>query len=383
MSTSKTGTRYDEDFKRTLVNLYQSGGKTQAALCKEYGVSLTALTRWIKQYSTVKTDDGEVLTAKQVKDLQKRNAQLEEELLILKKANCHLHATLQQRLDAVHKLRFQHDIKILCNVLGVNRSTYYKHFHSVPAERTKENQEIAKRILHIYADYNKRLGAYKITYVLQRDHGIHISVGRVYRLMKTLQLPRMSTVKPYRNYRHKDTGNCTNHLHQEFNQKSPDIVWASDFTYIKVSGKWYYLCIVMDLFSRKIISWNISARPDVTLVMTAFKKAYDKRKYPTGLMFHSDRGSQYTAFSFRQLLDSLNVVQSFSKKGYPFDNACCECFFKYLKKEETNRKTYYSLQELQLSVFEYIEGFYNSRRPHSSLGMLTPNEKEELFWNQA
>jgi transposase InsO family protein len=205
----------------------------------------------------------------------------------------------------------------------------------------------------------------------------------VYRLMKTLQLPRMSTVKPYRNYRHKDTGNCTNHLHQEFNQKSPDIVWASDFTYIKVSGKWYYLCIVMDLFSRKIISWNISARPDVTLVMTAFKKAYDKRKYPTGLMFHSDRGSQYTAFSFRQLLDSLNVVQSFSKKGYPFDNACCECFFKYLKKEETNRKTYYSLQELQLSVFEYIEGFYNSRRPHSSLGMLTPNEKEELFWNQA
>ena len=101
------------------------------------------------------------------------------------------------------------------------------------------------------------------------------------------------------------------------------------------------------------------------------------------MVFHSDRGSQYTAFSFRQLLDSLNVVQSFSKKGYPFDNACCECFFKYLKKEETNRRTYHSLQELQLSVFEYIEEYYNSRRPHGSLGMLTPNEKEELFWNQA
>ena len=86
MSTGKTGTRYDEDFKQTLVNLYQSGGKTQTALCKEYGVSMTALGRWIKQYSTVETDDGEVLTAKQVKELQKRNAQLEEELLILKKA---------------------------------------------------------------------------------------------------------------------------------------------------------------------------------------------------------------------------------------------------------------------------------------------------------
>lgn len=86
MSTSKTGNRYDEEFKRTLVNLYQSSGKSQATLCKEYGVSATALARWIKQYSTVETDDGEVLTAKQVKELQKRNAQLEEELLILKKA---------------------------------------------------------------------------------------------------------------------------------------------------------------------------------------------------------------------------------------------------------------------------------------------------------
>ena len=86
MSTDNRSVRYDEDFKRTLVNLYQNGGKTQAALCKEYGVSLTSLTRWIKQYSTVKTDDGEILTAKQVKDLQRRNAQLEEELLILKKA---------------------------------------------------------------------------------------------------------------------------------------------------------------------------------------------------------------------------------------------------------------------------------------------------------
>ena len=138
--------------------------------------------------------------------------------------------------------------------MNVNRSSYYKHYHSEPAIRTKENQQIARLILQIYADYNKRLGAYKIAYVLQRDYGINISVGRVYRLMKTLQLPRMSTEKPFHNYRHKENGECTNHLHQEFNQKCPNLVWVSDFTYIKVSGKWYYLCIVMDLFSRKVIS---------------------------------------------------------------------------------------------------------------------------------
>ena len=267
--------------------------------------------------------------------------------------------------------------------MDVNRSTYYKHYNSKPAYRTKDNQELAKLILLIYSDYNKRLGAYKIVYVLQRDYGINISVSRVYRLMKTLRLPRMFTDKPYKNYRHKNNGDYTNHLHQKFNQKTPNIVCTSDFTYIKVAGNWYYLCIVMDLFSRKVIAWNISGKPDVDLVMHAFKKAYDKRNCPSGFMFHSDLGSQYTAFSFRPLMESLNVVQSFSKKSYLFDNACCECFFKYLKKEEINRRSYHSLQELYNSVFEFIEGYYNSRRSHSSLGMLTPNEKEELFWNQA
>ena len=96
-------------------------------------------------------------------------------------------------------------------------------------------------------------------------------------------------------------------------------------------------------------------------------------------MFHSDRGSQYTAFAFRKLLDELNVLQSFSKKGYPFDNACCESFFKYLKKEETNRRNFRTYRDLYHSVFQYIEGFYNSRRPHGSLGYLTPDEMEATF----
>ena len=160
----------------------------------------------------------------------------------------------------------------------------------------------------------------------------------------------MSTDKPRVSARPSQNTGCCNHLQQNFAQKAPNLVWASDITYIKAGGKWHYLCMVINA--------------------------------PYGLMFHSDQGTQYTASTFRQLLDSLHVVQSFSKKGYPFDNACCECFFKYLKKEETNRKSYPSLKELQLSIFEYIEGHYNSKRPHSTLGMLTPNEAETLYWKQ-
>ena len=143
-------------------------------------------------------------------------------------------------------------------------------------------------ILHIHADYNKRLGAYKIAYVLRRDYGINISVGRVYRLMKQLQLPKMSTDKPSVSSKHDDHGACFNHLHQNFHQKAPNLVWVSDITYLKAGGKWYYLCIVMDLFSRKVISWHISANADAKLVITAFRKAYEKRNAPYGLMFHSD-----------------------------------------------------------------------------------------------
>lgn len=237
-------------------------------------------------------------------------------------------------------------------------------------------------ILHIYANYNERLGAYKITYVLKRDHGINISVGRVYRLMKQLQLPKMSTDKPRSSYDQSEITECHNHLQQNFTQKAPNLVWVSDITYIRAGGKWHFLCIVMNLYSGKIISWHISSNADADLVISAFRKAHDKRNVPYGLMFHSDRGTRYTAFAFRQLPDSLNVVQSFSKKSYPFDNACCECFFKYLKKEEINRKSYHSLQELRLSIFEYIEGYYNSKRPHSTLHMLTPNEAEALYGEQ-
>lgn len=238
-------------------------------------------------------------------------------------------------------------------------------------------------ILHIYADYDKRLGAYKVQDILKRDYGITISVGRVYRLMRGMELPQMSTVKPKPGCPRTDNGECANHLQQQFSQDAPNLVWVSDITYLKAGGKWYCLCVVIDLFSRKVISWNLSGKADASLVMATFRKAYESRNTPYGLMFHSDRGTQYTAFAFRQLLDSLNVVQSFSKKGYPFDNAVCECFFKHLKREETNRRTYHAFNELYLSVFEYIEGFYNSRRPHGSLGYLTPNEMESAYWGQA
>ena len=132
--------------------------------------------------------------------------------------------------------------------------------------------------------------------------------------MNTMNLPKMSTVKPKYKASHNDESTCKNILNQKFNQQAPNLVWASDFTYVKVNGKNCYLCVIIDLFSRKIVGWQVSPKHNSDLVINAFRKAYMTRGYPQNILFHSDRGSEYTGRRFHQVMDECNVLQSFSKK---------------------------------------------------------------------
>ena len=371
---------YDEDFKKSIVTLFQNG-KSQSQLSKEYGVSLSAINKWVRLYSTVKTEDGEILTAKQVKAMQKRLLQLEEENLILKKAIAFLHAGLEKRLNAVHLLRFQHKIKTLCRVLRVNRSTYYKHFSVGESNRAKEDRLIKSHILTLHGKFKKRLGVKKMTCMLKSEYGIKIGTSRVRRLMRSMNLPKIFSKKSPNRSTKSESGDYKNLLNRKFHQSAPNQNWVSDITYIRVGQKWAYLCVIIDLFSRKVIAWKISFKADAELVISTFKKAYVKRNFPKGLMFHSDRGSQYTSKDFRKLLDELDVVQSFSGIGCPYDNAVAESFFKYLKKEEIYRKNYSDFSDLQSSLFEYIDGFYNPKRPHSSNDFLSPDDLEFSYFH--
>lgn len=170
--------------------------------------------------------------------------------------------------------------------------------------------------------------------------------------MKSMSLPKMSTEKPFV---HKSKSvsdeHCKNILKQEFNQSVPNVVWVCDFTYIRAGGRFYYLCAILDLFSRKIIAYKLSNKIDTQLAIDTVNLAVADRGKSKGIIFHTDRGCQFTAKMFRKHLDCLNMVQSFSAKGHPYDNAVMECFFKYLKKEETDRKSYCSFRELSLSLF--------------------------------
>ena len=199
--------------------------------------------------------------------------------------------------------------------------------------------------------------------------------------MKAMNLPKMSTVKPFqKKSKTASDEECKNILNQKFNPQEPNKVWVCDFTYIRVCGRYYYLCAIIDLFSRKVIAYKLSNRIDTQLAIDTVYLAVASRGKSNGIIFHSDRGCQFTSSKFRKHLDNLNIIQSFSSKGHPYDNAVIECFFKYLKKEKVNRRSYSSFDDLNLSLFQYINGFYNSFRPHSHNNGLSPNDFEQCYF---
>ena len=196
--------------------------------------------------------------------------------------------------------------------------------------------------------------------------------------MKLLGL-RSITIKKYNhsgNSKTDDTKEYPNLLEQDFFAEKPSKKWVGDITYIytKETG-WTYLAIVMDLFDLKIIGWSYGLNMTDDLVIDAFKKALINRGLNEDGIFHSDRGSQYTSNDYEELLNTLKIKHSYSKKGYPYDNASMESFNAILKKEEVNVNNYETFEEAKLAIFEFIESWYNNIRIHSTLGYITPNEK--------
>lgn len=205
-----------------------------------------------------------------------------------------------------------------------------------------------------------------------------VSQKRVARRMKKLGL-RSIVVKKYNHSGNSNVDNnkeYPNLLKQDFFAQKPSIKWVSDITYIHtLETGWTYLAIVIDLFDLKVIGWSYDMHMTDELVIEAFKKAMVNRGLSEKGIFHSDRGSQYTSNDFEAMLSSSKIKHSYSKKGYPYDNASMESFNAILKKEEVNVNSYKTFEEAKLAIFEFIESWYNNARLHSTLGYITPNQK--------
>jgi len=165
----------------------------------------------------------------------------------------------------------------------------------------------------------------------------------------------------------------------EKSTSAPNIVWASDITYVRVGETFYYLCAILNLYSRKVIGYDISDKMDTPFVCVVFKQTYKNREEPKCTIFHSDQGGQYVSLEFRRLLRSEGVKPSYFAPGNPYDNAVMESFFATLKKDEYQKRTYSTLNELKDATHAYIE-FYNDYRSHHRLGNLSPNQAEAEFY---
>ena len=255
----------------------------------------------------------------------------------------------------------------MCKCLGIHHSIYYYHVKHTTNSYKESNRELDIEIKRIFEESKLRYGSPKITKVLN-EQGIKVSQKRVARRMKELGL-RSIVVKKF-NHSGKskidETKEYPNLLEQNFYAEKPSQKWVGDITYIyTIETGWTYLAIVMDLFDLKVVGWSYGLSMTDELVIDAFNKALINRGLEKNGIFHSDRGSQYTSNDYEELLATLSIKHSYSKKGYPYDNASMESFNAILKKEEVNINTYQT----------FIEGWYNNKRIHSTLGYITPNQK--------
>ncbi len=266
----------------------------------------------------------------------------------------------------------------MCKVLGVPRSTFYKSKNHTPSKREEENEKLLNEIQTLHTESEQRYGAPKIHKQLLKTQ-FNVSLKRVQRLMKQHSL-RSIIVKKFRPHSTKKTPTQKPNLINDLVINNRNQVWVGDITYIHTKKHgWCYLASVMDVYTKKIIGWCFSKRMTTDCVVQALNNAIGRQGLSEGLIFHSDMGSQYTSQEFEQLLQSNEIKHSFSKKGYPYDNAAMESFHATLKKEEVYVKNYDTYEEARLALFKYIESWYNRKRIHGSINDMTPEAFDLLL----
>ena len=269
----------------------------------------------------------------------------------------------------------------MCRVLNVSRSGYYIWLKSKPSPRTLENKELTKQIRLIYRESKQTYGSPRMTKEL-KARAFSVSRPRVARLMKKARIKSIVKKKfVVTTFSKHGFALSPNLLNRDFNPKQQGKVWVSDITYIRTMEGWLYLTVIIDLADRKVIGWSTSRSMKASeTIMPAWRMAVINRPILRRLMFHSDQGIQYACNEFRELLQKNRlVIQSMSRKGNCWDNACAESFFKSLKTEWVYRFKYRSIRSAALSIFEYIETWYNTQRRHSSLNYLSPLEYGRLL----
>ena len=268
-------------------------------------------------------------------------------------------------------------VRVLCAALEVSASGYYAWRGRPESARAAVNRDLLADVRRIHEQHRRRYGAPRIHAAL-RTEGRSVSRGRIERLM------RRHGIRAATHHRFRVVTTDSNHglpvadnlLGQTFLATRPNEIWLADISYIPTGEGWLYLAVVLDLFTRKVVGWAMRDHLGQELAIAALTMAIQRQRPGRGLIYHSDRGSQYAAGDYRTLLKASGIVSSMSRKGNCWDNAPMESWFHTLKTELVHHTAYATREAAKRDLFAYIEGYYNRQRLHSALGYLTPEQAE-------
>ena len=267
----------------------------------------------------------------------------------------------------------EHSIKLMCRVLEVSRSGFHAWAAREPSARAVADARLTGRIVEIHEQSRQTYGSPRVHAELRLQDDVRVARKRVERLMRAAGLSgQLRRRRGKTTIRVQGVGTAPDLVERDFNPTEPNRLWCADITYVRTWEGWLYLASVMDCYSRRIVGWAMADHLRTELVIEALEMAVARRRPDAGLVHHSDQGSQYTSLVFTRRCRAVGIDVSMGSRGDCFDNAVLESFHATLKKDLIHRRSWPTKTEARTAVFDYIEAFYNRRRRHSLLGMLSP-----------
>lgn len=370
---------YTSEQRQTIIDRYISGGETYSQISADTGIAKSTFYSWLKKYNVEKeVSKKKTVNYRNFMLLENKVERLENMVDILKIVGGIEDIPLRKKLYLAERFYNEHSVHLICETLDIPRGTFYNHLLRNKKDNAwyaKRKEELRLRIQEIYDENRQIFGADKIATIMKNE-GIAVSKEMVRKLMREMGIGsvRQSAKKLYEDEckKHK------NYLNQQFDTHAPNEVWVSDVTYFKFNEKAYYICVVIDLFSRKVISYKVGKKNSTQLVTSTLKMAYEERKPNSSLIYQTDRGFNFCSRGMAEYIKSIQITHSFSRPYVPYDNSVVESFFASLKREELYRTKYRSESEFMLAVSDYMD-FFNTKRPHRKLQYRTPEQKEHDY----
>jgi putative transposase len=277
--------------------------------------------------------------------------------------------------------RANHTVSTMCRALKVSKSGFYGWRDRAPSARARADAVLSEKIARIHRESRETYGAPRVHFELRTTLGVRCARKRVARLMREAGLfgcgGRRRKARTTLHSQTERTPPAPDLVKRNFAPEAPDRLWVADITYVRTWEGWLYLAFVLDTYSRRLVGWSMANNLKTELVLDALNMAIYTRRPKPGLIHHSDRGSQYTSVEFGSRLKEAGLLPSMGSVADAYDNSMAESFVSTLKRELIHRHSWPNRQTARTAIFEYIEGFYNTRRRHSALGHLSPSEYEE------